>query len=123
MTLIEVYKYGIGLLGMSLAEVLDTEVVAFIPLVEGNLLMEDERLESLTDAIMPFHAKNSAMIIGSSGNMGKNYDHMQMARMLYPKEDIWGTGPIEDTEMTYEESKDSLIKTFNINEDSQEGGG
>lgn len=114
MTLLEVYKYGIGMLGMTLVEVLDMEVVDFIPLVEGNLLMEDERMENLADTLMPFHAKNTAMVVGSSGNMGKNFDHMEMARMLYPKEEVWGTQINSDKEGTYEDKRDSLMTTFNI---------
>lgn len=116
-SLIDVYKYGIGLLGLSLDEVMEMDVISFVPLVEGNLLMEDERRDDLADTLMPFHAKNAAMIVASSGNMGSNFDPMELASALYPKEEIWGTVFAEDSPKTYKESKNTLIETFNINED------
>lgn len=118
MTVRDIYKYGIGLLDLSVEELEDMDFGDFILQVDAKLLMQDEQIEDLADNLLPYHAIFTSVLMGSSGNMKKSYDSREMARSLYPKERVWGPkNKTGKSNKDYKSSKEELIKKFELDLD------
>lgn len=101
---------------------MEMELMDFIPLVEGNLLMEGERTQKLADKLMPYQALNTAVIMSSSGNMGKSFKIQDMAETLYPSDTFWGNSG-EESPKSYEDQKESVLKRFGVKEREEDNNG
>ena len=91
------------------------ELGDFILLVDSRKLAEEDKVELLSDHLLPYLSVLSGTIMQSSGNMKKSFEPVEFAKSIYPSERVWGTEETaEGTAKDYHEERAKLAQRFNL---------